>query len=54
MVSHPSLVFKAQLRSGETVVVDDYLQVTYALMAMCTVLPSRYEEVSSADSLSAP
>ena len=26
MVSHPSLVFKAQLRSGETIVVDDYLE----------------------------
>ena len=25
MVSNPSLVFKAQLRSGETIVVDDYL-----------------------------
>ena len=25
MVSNPSLVFKAQLRTGETVVIDDYL-----------------------------
>jgi dolichyl-diphosphooligosaccharide--protein glycosyltransferase len=25
MVSNPSLVFKANLRNGETVIVDDYL-----------------------------
>ena len=31
MVSNPSLVFKAQLRSGETILVDDYLESYYWL-----------------------
>jgi dolichyl-diphosphooligosaccharide--protein glycosyltransferase len=30
-VSNPSLVFKAQLRNGEVVLVDDYLQSYYWL-----------------------